>query len=603
MTSPEPQPWVVDEDSRRLLEAAETAFEEAVAASDAVRAALTARRRPHDTDLRLVSDAASAFDRLRAALPKDADLPPSATLADIRAVLDELASARRDAALVRRLTAVTGPPQVEDVLAEVRAAAADGELRELSVLTLLIEAAGADDVDVDEVDALSEKAHEELPDHWSKVISFAARGRLSLSPVPASTADDATAEPAASAPPTQDAAKTSDSSEQGPSLRPVSAEPTPDAAATFVPPAEAEPTPTSSADANDADETVIPVGGATARDIASAETDDLEPLLIADARHREAASARESGGADDDARTVPERQPQPAPEPAVHKTVDGSGAESADDDADRGRQAEAAALQSERLALAGWVRLACGAPEAQARARWAAALAREINASGGRLWPAYIEMVRGLDADALGDDTAGRLLVWASAIRAGIIRPSDESTEMLRQHAPVVAAHQGLAELGEKFLNAAAVGTHLVPGVSNKLSGAQPEEWRQEMVERARTMLADGPRKTIKYSTATEVWKHLLQEDREIGRLLASAAADAESRAREAGDQVERLRAAGAIDRLIDKTTRELRRHRSRRRIEAAARRRLIQLIEEALDIVHGWSRAVREVLDVRGAK
>ncbi|MBX6766707.1 MAG: hypothetical protein IRY90_06090, partial [Actinomadura rubrobrunea] len=32
-------------------------------------------------------------------------------------------------------------------------------------------------------------------------------------------------------------------------------------------------------------------------------------------------------------------------------------------------------------------------------------------------------------------------------------------------------------------------------------------------------------------------------------------------------------------------------------------RRRLIQLIEEALDIVHGWSRAVREVLDVRGAK
>ncbi|WP_344950719.1 ATP-binding protein, partial [Actinomadura miaoliensis] len=266
--------------------------------------------------------------------------------------------------------------------------------------------------------------------------------------------------------------------------------------------------------------------------------------------------------------------------------------------------AEAAALRAGRPALAGWVRLAGGAPEAQAKVRWAAALAQETNASGGRLSSAYVEMVRGLDAAALDDDSAGRLLAWASAIRAGIVRPSPESAELLRRHAPVVAAHRGLAALGDSFLRAANRGDYLVPGVSNELRDTQrAEEQRRLRSAQSRQLLAEGPRKKIKYQLATEVWKHLLQDDGEVGRLLALAAADAEDRAGRAGADVERLRAAGAVERLIDDTTADLRGGRSKRRIEAAARRRLGELVDEALDIVHDWSRAAREVLVIRDAK
>lgn len=568
-TPPPPRQRPSDDDSRddgarRLLDDAEAAFAEAVPAADAVRDAVAARRRPGDADLQRLTEAVLAFDRLRAALAGDADVPSEATLHDVRAVLDERAAAQDDAALIARLAAVTGPPAVEEVLAEIRAAAARGEPPGLAVLARLIDAA-AGDADVDEVSALSGHAHEQLPGGWSKAVTYAALGQLSF-------AEETAGE--------HDSAEDDDT--------PVSEE---DAAAA-PPPDEPPPPPR--------------------------ELDDLDALLIADGEQR---------AADDEPAAAPADAPPPeakdearpqAPAPSAEQTDTPAEDDSAAPEpsttapatapaAPERRQepeAEAAALRSGRPALAGWVRLACGAPEAQAKVRWAAALARETNAAGGRLASAYVELVRGLDAGALDDDPAGRLLAWASAIRAGIVRPSPESAELLRRHAPAVAAHAGPAALGDSFLRAANRGDYLVPGVSNELRDAQrAEEQRRLRSAQARQLLAEGPRKKIKYQLATEVWKHLLQDDGEVGRLLALAAADAEDRAGRAGAEVERLRAAGAVERLIDDTTAELRGGRSKRRIEAAARRRLAELIDEALDIVHEWSRAADEVLAIRDAK
>jgi len=271
-------------------------------------------------------------------------------------------------------------------------------------------------------------------------------------------------------------------------------------------------------------------------------------------------------------------------------------------DAARLAAAEAAALRSGRPALAGWLRAAAGRPEAEVRARHAAAIALETTEFAGRMSAAYAQLAHGLAGEALEEDPAGQLLAWASAIRSGIVQPTGQSDELLRRPPAAVSARPALAALGEAFLQAGAEGVYLQPGISNRLGDVpRAEERRAELAGRARRMLAEVPARKIKYQRATEVLKLILHEDGEIGRLLAIAAADDAERADQVRQGVDALRADG-VDRLIDAVTRSLGGQGVKRRIEAGARRKLRELLEEGLDVANRWSGAVREQTAAAGA-
>jgi hypothetical protein len=214
----------------------------------------------------------------------------------------------------------------------------------------------------------------------------------------------------------------------------------------------------------------------------------------------------------------------------------------------------------------------------------------------GHMSTAFIEGARDVSRDALADDPAGRLLAWAAAIRAGVIQPTPESTRLLQELAPVASSHPGLAAFGEAFSQAAAGGVYLVSGVSNRLQDTVHAEERLTTASAAAARARDeGPKRKIKLQHATEVWKDVLREESPVGTLLRLAAANTTSRVDEATAALNQLRANGAIDRLIDDTGRKVRSGPSNRKIIAGARKRLAELIDEALETVATWITVVHE--------
>jgi hypothetical protein len=498
------------------LESVRDAYAFAGGATGRLLTAFKAGRRPEAEDLEAVNDAVALFHALREVLGGE-------SIADFADAVGALAAHAVHENSIRSLTRIQGPPSLEDVLTEVREAAAKGSPAELHLLAELIELASDPEADVGE---LVEQVRVKLPAGWSRMITAVSRVQISLRPLSPDSAAEATEPPAGGQrkPPTPDEPET----DGGPEPR--------GAAVTDSgrePPQRQEP---QTARPPHVAEEVGPDDGPSDADI---ELDELDELLIGEANragrttvHRpiemaESTSLEAAGSGGDSvvaAGTGSTSGPGPLDAGAPISARQSNDESDIPPDA---AAAEATALRQGRFGLASWIRMACERPAAEVQALRAAALARELSDYAGLVSAAFTETASAITRDGLLQDDAGQLLAWSASIRAGIIQPTPESARLLQELAPIVAAHPGLTALGEAFTQASVSTIFLVPSVSDQLRGTvQAEERQAGAVAAAAKLLDEGPRRKIRLQRATDVWRKLLQEESPVGSLLAIAATD-----------------------------------------------------------------------------
>ncbi|SNR36068.1 AAA domain-containing protein [Actinomadura mexicana] len=562
-------------------------LQEAADAADRAAADLRAGRRPGEHDIILLGEAVTDFDALHeqvAAIAQGAE--PAADLAVLATVLEAARSAEAHAGHVRRLTGLQGPEAFAEAIETVRRMARSASGSGLADLAELIEPTEGPDA-FERTHALAESARQLLPDGCRKLVDLALMGGLTIGEPPAEGGAMAGASTAIEAPTTADPGK---------------------------PRVEASP-------ANDSEPTPASEESRLAED----ELDELDAYIA------ESFPGIRSGGPKDrhdsgdraDGEVTEEgirggMAAEPAPEEKSVPKEDTPSSESAepgaagDVDQDEGEAArklsaavvampefaaaEAAALSAGRLGLAGWMRTAAGRPIAEEAARRCAAIAAEMAVFAGPLSAEFAAAAVDVNAEALADDPAGRLLMWGAAIRGGLIHPTPESTRLLEELAVFVSGHPALVHCGDAFARAARSGAYLGSGIAGHARGrAETAMIRAQAAREAARLLEEEPRRRINYQLATEVWKALVLPQGTIGRLLAIAAQDDPAGVVEATQEITRLRANGEIDRMIDETHRRIAARRRAKKIIGGARAQLISKAKTAIDTVGEWVRAVKE--------
>ncbi|MFD0470992.1 hypothetical protein ACFQ0B_23815 [Nonomuraea thailandensis] len=539
-------------------------FLKAAAAAERARAAFADGTRPSDQDIDMITLGVQDFDGLRNRLESAHDTPitaPTTDALDEALTVLESAGAARHAVLA--LAHVSGPPQLEGLLQEIREATAVPSPA-LEILAELIRLAH-DDEAIMQVFALQERFREEAPRHWVPLAMAAAKGMLVVSSVPEVTDEGAAPRPAEE---DEDAGGAADKPPDHPAPHALEAEP-----------AEEDEL---------ADLDVFIAGNRTQlAPSKAARSPKAEPSSASRKQEQPPAADVQS----EPVRTSDEPSPPSSPAPTV------SGPSMTGDVA----EAEALALRSGRFGLAAWLHDAAGRPSAEASARRCAAIAAQMSEFSGRLSAAFTECAREVSMKALGDDTPGQLLTWAAALRTGLIHPTSEAAHLLDEFSSVLSPYPGLAAYGEAFSGMARAGAYLVPGLSGRMHDAsQAEADRDRAAAAAARFLEDGPSQKIKFALATEVWKSLLQDDLSLGGLLSIAAQDDASRIREVTQKLDALRAGGAIDRMIDESTKARTSRKRSNHIHSSARAKLVEKIDRALDLVADWVTAIREEKSLR---
>ncbi|MGN9779787.1 nSTAND1 domain-containing NTPase [Nonomuraea sp. ZG12] len=532
-------------------------------AAERARVAFADGARPSDQDADVIARGVQDFDGLRDMLESAQGAPIAALTNDALAeALNALESTGATRHAILALAQVSGPPQLEGLLQEVREATAV-ELPALEILAELIRLAD-DDEAIMQVVALQERFREEAPGHWVPLATAASRGMLVIPSVPV-IAD-------------RDVASPSDEGAGG--VSGTADEPQEPSAPTAL---EAEPT----GENELADLDAFIAGNRAQLEVSKPARPSKTRAAVSRKQEQPPASA------------LPAEPERPSAEPP--QTSSPAPAASSPSIAGDVAEAEALMLRSRRFGLAAWLRDAAGRPSAEANARRCAAIAADMSEFAGRLSAAFTECARGVSMKALGDDTPGQLLAWAAALRTGLIHPTAEAADLLDEHSSILSPYPGLAAYGEAFSEMARAGAYLVPGLSGRMHNAsQAEADRNRAAAAAARFLEDGPSQKIKFALATEVWKFLLLDDKSVGRLLSIAAQDDAFRVREVTQELDALRAGGAIDRMIDESTKTRSSRKGGNHIHSSARAKLVEKIDRALDLVADWVTAVREVESLR---
>jgi hypothetical protein len=249
------------------------------------------------------------------------------------------------------------------------------------------------------------------------------------------------------------------------------------------------------------------------------------------------------------------------------------------------------AVRRGRLALSGWLHRSAGSPDNVARARFAAALAHEVIETGGDLSDRFRAQALAL-ADDLPDGRDERVLVWAAALRAGLVSPSFESYHLLERASGAVNGCPALTALSEAFAEAAQRGVRLNAAENRQHlrdTGMQRRR-REEAVRRAREDSDHASRRKINYQGATEVWRVMVSHGGDLRPLIDIPAQDD-------GARLEELERFDVFDpeRLVDEVHARIgKRVRSpRKRIEARARQALLRYIEELRTNARDWANTV----------
>ncbi|MEV0353239.1 hypothetical protein AB0H88_46440 [Nonomuraea sp. NPDC050680] len=540
---------------RAELDLLRKTFLGAADAAEQARAAFVNGARPSGRDIDVIMRGIQDFDGLRERLESAQGSPIAApTTGALNELLTTLESAEAPREEIHALAHLSGPPQLEGLLQEVREAAVV-ESPALEILAELIRLAD-DDEAIMQVVELEERFREEAPSHWVPLATAAARGMLTVPPIPVRADGDDN--------PPSDEGDEPQALPQTPAL-------------------EVEPEPTEKDDLADLD----------------AFLDDHQAQL-AKAKSARPAKGRTAVESEREQSPTPAAQDapdqpltEPARVPSLALAVDGP---SITDDV---AEAEALALRAGRFGLAAWLRNTTGRPPAEVNARRCAAISANMSEFAGRLSAAFTKCAREVSMKALSNDTPGQLLVWAAALRTGLIHPTPEAADLLDELSSALSPYPGLAAYGEAFSAMAQAGAYLVPGLSGRMHDASQAEANREIAAAAAArFLEDGPSQKIKFALATEVWKSLLQESTSPspGRLLSIAAQDDASRVREVTQELDALRTGDAIDRLIDATTKARTSRKGGNHIHSSARAKLVEKIDRALDLVADWVKAIREV-------
>ncbi|MBB4942005.1 hypothetical protein FHR32_006391 [Streptosporangium album] len=554
-----------DQNLRHSLEQLKESFGAAAGAAGRVHGALSNGLRPSDPDVDVIARALEEFDKVRDQIRYIGVVEVTTGAVDeLERALDQVEAVQARADRVGTLAYVRGPSLLEELLAEVREAAAEGAMAGLDALAGLIELSADEDA-ILLADDLEESARKELPSRWQPVIRAAVSGRLSLEPP---VTDDVSAEAL-----TEEEAPEEDSGEERPGEDD-----------------EGGTTPPSSAP-----DTGPPTGEAVTDPNSAEETPDLTDLdRILENRFGSQPEVRPAQPRD--------VRPKASVVPKVSTTEEQTPLH-ADLAAVPGEpslgmfgQEEAAALRAQRFGLAAWIRAAAGRPDSEVAVRRCAALAVDMSAFAGRLSAAFSETARQIVVDDLGDDPAGRFLAWAASIRAGLVHPTPESAHLVEELASTVLGYPAMTACGEAFSQALRSGVYLVPGLSNQMRDSVAAERDQDRATVACVrLLEEGPHRKIKFALATEVWKSLIQPEGIVGGLVSVAARNDIKLLKETVKKLDDLRAANVIDRLIDREAKRASGSRNTK-IIAGARSKLIEMIDEALEHVATWATAVQGV-------
>ncbi|MDF5757190.1 hypothetical protein [Spongiactinospora sp. TRM90649] len=617
---------------REELSRVRARFADASGSAERVRQACATERRPADADLRAVLRLAEDFDALRARAESASGAPlPEATADAVGQALDRAASMFSQQHRVLALAHVTGPPMLEDLLSEVREGARCGAPG-LDTLADLINLGGAPDAFLERF-SLQERFREQAPGRWAPIAGAAAEGLLTVpdrpcvpppAPPPPDLADlDAFLAEVYAHPPEPTTRG------RGGGRTGVGSGATNGVAGGGMEGggpeherrgdgADDQQVPQTQQTTNETPTERLPhtAGGDAPQTVAGRTTHNGHGNTISSGTERHATRTASR----DAHQTERERATGNAPGEALQAAGDGkvSGGTGGGDAAGgasangarHGRAgapgdvgAEACAVRGGKFALAAWMRQAAGRPEAEVAARRCAAIAAEMGEFGGRLSAAYAEAATTVTAQALADDPSGRLLAWASALRAGLVNPTPETARLLEDLAPAISPYPGLTALGEAFAKMAHTGAYLVPDLSVRMRNtAQAAAGQEAAAEAAERFLAESPTQTIKYALATEVWKTLLQEDEPLGRLLGIAARGDTARAADAAEELDRLRTGDTVERMIDATAKIRRANRPGGRIHSGARAKLVDKIGKAFDLVTAWVSATHELEALRAA-
>ncbi|MGI5418955.1 AAA family ATPase [Actinomadura luteofluorescens] len=570
-------------------------LQEAADAAERAAADLRAGRRPGEHDILLIGKAVTEFDALHeqvAAIAQGAE--PAADLTALATMLETAQSAEAHAGHIRGLTGLQGPEAFAEAIEAVRRMARTGSGEGLADLAELIAPAGGPDA-FERKQALAESARQMLPDGCRKLVDLALMGVLKIDEPPTEPGTAAKASP-----PTAATAEPDEPDELD--------EPDVEATGGTMPSNDSEPAPAGEADG-------------TAED----DLDELDAHIAATLPSPRSGWPKDRDGSGDravgevmhgsirDGRPVepaPEEQPAPKEDtPDSANAEPGAAMEADQDEGEVARKlsaaavaepefeaAEAAALGAGRLGLAGWMRTAAGRPIAEEAARRCAAIAAEMTVFAGPLSAEFAAAAVDVNAEALADDPAGRLLAWGAAIRGGLIHPTPESTRLLEELGVFVSGHPTLMQCGDAFARAARSGAYLGSGIAGRARGrAEAMMIRSQAAREAARLLEEEPRRKINYQLATEVWKALVLPDGTIGKLLSIAAQDDPARVVEATEEITRLRTNGEIERMIDDTHHRIAARRRAKKIIGGARAQLISKAKTAIDTVGEWVRAVKE--------
>lgn len=633
--------------AREQVERVRQLLERARVGAAQVAASLDAEAPPARSDIAVLSELADEFDALVVQLRAEGRTPASLPEAVDR--LSELEAAVGAAGVLGQVARLLGlsAPEYLAVAAEVvrelaHRAVGQGELVEESVVEGL--RALVDVIDVvatfvghpnveqwETAVAAQQIALSSLPPTASAlVLSASTPGVLTVpaprdAPKPKASAPTTTVPPASApaVPVTRTPADAAPSA--GASAAPAATEP---AAPDDLTPATAGPAPSAAAadeiaDAvpADADADAATPGESDPGTTATAEAvdtwEDLDHLL---AQSGLAAEDEQPAHAADEAEVVAVPPVDPAPAPAsgpssaaaVPKPASAPVAEvvaevavtpSAEQDEAAVKETQAALLSGREFALAGWLTQAGGGTAASVSARFITAYADAMRSSTGGCALAFAEQLRELSLEELDGDTAGVLLSFSAAVRAGLLSPAAGAPGVLRELAPALSHTTALSQLAEACLAAFYRGAHLTPGSSDTVAGfAELEASRATYAVEARDALANGPNRTIRYQLATEVWGAWIAEDGLLGHALHFVATQREDEASltTVRELVLTMRTKGGLDKAIDE---EARRHVStsqQKKIMGPARSRLTAMVVGIVDLLASWLEATERLNALR---
>jgi hypothetical protein len=248
-------------------------------------------------------------------------------------------------------------------------------------------------------------------------------------------------------------------------------------------------------------------------------------------------------------------------------------------------------LNDGQFALAAWLTETVDADPAITAAHRLAAHAAAIRTSSGPNAAAFADTVRHLDADVLHGLPGTQMLVYAAAVRAGVLSPTAGAAAPLRDiTGGIVKCGPAVEELTDALLTAIYSGAHLTPRSADAVAettGLETEH--SDLAAAARALLDSASSRTIRYQAATELWKSWMESTGYLGSALALVAAGSRSaedlkfvRAR-----VTELRSRSTLDQAIDRDTPQ---HTGRRnRIEARARDKIIEWTSDVADVLAQW--------------